>query len=392
LQQQQQSKKNTHLLLLGAAHSLNHSLFVIAAPLLTLIITDLGVTDSVIGAVSMGASMLYGIGALLGGPLGDKIGEAKTITIFLICSGFSTFLMLAAGATKSIYVYALALVLIAVWASFYHPTANSLISKAFTGKVSESMGLHGVGGTLGVVLTPTMAWLIGSTLGWPWAFVTFGILCILLALFFIKSFRKTKSKREYGGTIMDAFKIRELWTLLILNIAIGLFMKGVELWFPTYLQKNRLASPMWASIAYTVLLAFGVPGQWIGGKASDKIGPKKVLIAASAGVCISLISLLLFPVYIVGIALFIFLYGVFFNSHQPALTALTGFLSPQNQRGAVYGIFFFTSFGLGSLSQFMVGYVADHYGGLDTAFYILTAFALAALLLSFKIPDKRENK
>jgi MFS family permease len=354
--------------------------------------SDLGVTDSVIGAVAMGASMLYGIGALAGGPLGDKIGEAKTITIFLIASGLSTLIMFAAGTTKTIYMYALALVLMAVWASFYHPTANSLISKTFAGNVSESMGLHGVGGTLGVVLTPTAAWFIGSTFGWPWAFVTFGILCILLALFFIKTFRKTENKSEHSGTIIDAFKLRELWTLLILNIAIGLFMKGIELWFPTYLLKNRLINPLWASIAYTILLAFGVPGQWIGGKASHRIGPKKVLIAATAGVCISLMSLLLFPVYIVGIALFIFLYGVFFNSHQPALTALTGFLSPQNQRGAVYGIFFFTSFGLGSLSQFMVGYIADHYGGLDTAFYMLTVFALVALLLSFKIPDKRENK
>jgi len=389
--QQQQPRRNIHLILLGSAHSLNHSLFVVAPPLLTLIMSDLGVSNSVIGAVSTGASMLYGVGALAGGLLGDKIGEAKTIILFLICSGFSTFIMLAAWATRSIYVYTLALALIAIWASLYHPTANSLISKAFTGKVSESMGLHGVGGTLGVVLTPTMAWLLGSTLGWSWAFAAFGLACILLALFFVRFFGKTKSQNEHGGTIINVFKIRKLWTLLIFNVLTGLFMKGVELWFPTYLQNNRQIDPMWASIAYTTLLAFGVPGQWIGGKASDKIGPKKVLIAATVGVCVSLLSLLLIPVYIVGIALFLFLYGFFFNSHQPALTALTGFLTPQVQRGAVYGVFFFTSFGLGSISQFIAGYLAEFYG-LDVAFYALTVFALAALILSFKIPDKRENR
>ena len=397
---QQQQKKNSQLALLGAAHSLNHSLFVIASPLLYIIIPSLGVTNTEIGLVSMIASFIYGAGALVGGPLGDKIGEAKTITICLAFSGLSTFIMLAAGLTSSIYVYALALVLMAVWASLYHPTANSLISKTFKGRVSEAMGLHGVGGTLGVVLTPTIAWFLGATFGWPWAFVAFGVLCVLLALFFVKNFGESKSGNTSGGTIIDALKIRELWILLIFNVAIGLFMKGVELYFPTYLQDNKLIGfgltkeerGMWASVAYTLVLAVGVPAQWIGGKAADKIGSKKVLIATSTGVCISLLSILLFPFPIVGIALFIVLYGLSFYAHQPALNSLTGFCCPENQRGAVYGIFFFTSFGIGSLSQSIAGYIADHYGGLDTAFYMLTAFALAALLLSFKLPEKRESK
>lgn len=52
-------------------------------------------------------------------------------------------------------------------------------------------------------------------------------------------------------------------------------MKGVELFFPTYLKENRGADPMWASVAYTPLLAFGVLGQWIGGKMGSTTGTKK---------------------------------------------------------------------------------------------------------------------
>jgi sugar phosphate permease len=167
-------------------------------------------------------------------------------------------------------------------------------------------------------------------------------------------------------------------------------MKGVELFFPTYLEENRGINSMWASIAYTMVLAAGVPGQWIGGKAADKVGSKRVLVATSFGVCISLLSLLLLSAYNVGIIIFIIFYGISFYAHQPALNALTGFLSPQNQRGAVYGVFFFTSFGIGSLSQVMAGYMADAYG-FDAAFYMLTAFALIALILSFKIPKTKEN-
>lgn len=387
----QQPKRNSHLALLGAAHSSNHSLFVIAPPLLALIMSDLGVSKLTISAVATIASFIYGLGALVGGPLGDKVGEARTITLCLALSGLSTFIMVVAGTMGSVYVYGVALVLMAVWASFYHPTANSLISKAFKGKVAESMGLHGVGGTAGVVLTPTIAYLIGVTLGWPYAFVAFGLLCMLLAPIFIRKFSQVGSPEDSQGSILGAFRIRELWVLLIFNVAIGLFMKGIELFIPTYLKDNRLIDPWWASVASTLVLAAGVPGQWIGGKAADMIGSKKVLIATMGGVCISLISLLLIPVYAVGIALFIAFYGVSFYAHQPALNSLAGFLSPQNQRGAVYGLFFFTSFGIGSLSQVIAGYVADTYG-LDTSFYLLTVFALIALMLSLKLPDRREDR
>jgi len=386
----QEANKNRYLTLLGAAHSLNHSLFVITSPLLTLILVSLGTDWLTIGTVSTAASFIYGVGALAGGPLGDRIGEVKAITIALALAGASTFIMLLSGITTGIVIYALALILMAVFASLYHPTANSLISKSFSGRMSEAMGLHGVGGTLGVMSTPTAAYFIGAAFGWQWAFVAFGVLSIALALVFIRVFRGTNVRTKNGGTILDALKIRELWLLLIFNVAVGLFMKGVELFFPTYLYENRGINQALAAIAYTAVLAAGVPGQWIGGKTADKIGSKKVLIATSAGVFLSLISLLLFPAPY-GILAFIALYGVSFYAHQPALNSLAGFLSPQNQRGAVYGIFFFTSFGIGSLSQFMAGYMADVYG-LDAAFYLLAAFALIALILSFKLPKKTENK
>ena len=59
------------------------------------------------------------------------------------------------------------------------------------------------------------------------------------------------------------------------------------------------------------------------------------------------------------------------------------------RRIAVFGIFFSTSFGIGSLSQMATGVLADAYN-FDIAFWMITAFAFAALLLSFEIPDKKE--
>lgn len=379
------SEKKRLLVILGGAHSLNHSLFVIAPPLLTIIMSDLGVSNFVIGTVGTVASFIYGAGSLLGGPLGDKIGETKTIALFLAFSGISTFLMFFAS---NIVIYALALVLIAVWASLYHPTANSLISKTFRKGTAEAMGLHGVGGTLGVMLTPTIAWFIGSYLGWQFAFILFGTLCIILAISFVKTMEKPENKKVSNIKFLEVFKIPELRIILIFNITIGLFMKGVEYFFPTYLTEAKGIDPIWASIAFTLILASGVPAQWFGGKTADLFGSKKVLIATSLGVVISLFTLQFLPISLLGVALFIALYGISFYAHQPALNSLTGLLSPGNMRGTVYGVFFFTSFGIGSISQSIAGYCADNYG-LESAFYLLTIFALAALVISLMLPKKR---
>lgn len=374
--------------MLGSAHSLNHSLFVIAPPLLATIMGDLGVSNFVMGTVGTIASFIYGVGSLIGGPLGDKIGERNTIALFLAFSGISTFLMFFAS---NILIYALALVLIAAWASLYHPTANSLISKTFRSGTAEAMGLHGMGGALGVMLTPTIAWFIGSYFGWQFAFIFFGILCIILAILLVKSLKKSENKTVSKIKFREVFRIPELWIILMFNITIGMFMKGVEYFFPTYLKHVKGIDPMWASIAFTLILASGVPAQWFGGKTADLFGSRKVLIVTSLGVVLSLFTLQFSPIPLLGIALFIALYGISFYAHQPALNSLTGLLSPESLRGTVYGIFFFASFGIGSISQSIAGYCADNYG-LESAFYLLTIFALAALVISIMLPDRRENK
>ena len=377
-----------HLALLGVAHSLNHSLFLISPPLLGLIMNSLGVSKAEIGLVMTIASLIYGVGAIVGGPLGDRIGEAKIIIICLVFSGLSTFVMIAVTVVGTIYVYALALILMAAWASLYHPVANSLISKAFKNRVSVAMGMHGVVGTVGIVLTPTISWLIGAAFGWPWAFICFGVPSMIVALLIAKFYGEDKHTNEKKGSISEALKIPDLKSLLIFNVAIGFFMKGIDLFSPIYLGNNKGIGSMWASIALSLMLTAGVFGQLLGGIVADKYGSKRVLIVAMAGICISLVSLLFFPIPLIGIAIFVLVYGLFFNAHQPALTAITGLCSPEKQRGAVFGIFFFTSFGLGSFSQVISGYIGDLYG-LDWAFYLLTFFAVIALLLSLRIPDKR---
>lgn len=189
-----------------------------------------------------------------------------------------------------------------------------------------------------------------------------------------------------------------MWLLLIFNFAIGLYMKSVELFLPTYLALsplsflNQESAIFWAGALTTVMLLIGAFGQWLGGRQTDVLGSRKILIITSTAVLVSFLFLVLTPVslWFVAVMVFIVLYGLAFYGHQPAFNALAGFLSPLDRRGMVYGVLFFVSFGMGSMSQAITGYISDQIG-ITTAFYTLTVFAAAALVTALFVPDVREN-
>ncbi|MCW3976550.1 MAG: MFS transporter [Candidatus Bathyarchaeota archaeon] len=383
--------RNRLLALLSIAHSFNHSLFLIAPPLLLIIMNDLKTSQFALGIVGTASSFIYGIGSLVGGPLSDKINEVKIVTICLALAGASTLILVFAN---NVLIYGFALILMATWASLYHPTANSLISKVFHGHMAEAMGFHGVGGTLGVMFTPIAAFVLGITFGWQFSFLFFGGLSVVVSLFFFRSkFKQEKVKSQ--SSIRGVFKTPGLWKLFVFNVVLGLYMKGLELFLPAYLALkpfqvlDKGSAEFWAAVSATLVLASGVPGQWLGGKSADAFGSKKVLVATSVGVLAGLIFLQFTPFWFIGVPVFIVLYGLSFYGHQPALNSLAGIMTPEDRRGMVYGMLFFTSFGLGSISSSITGYLMEH--SIDLSFYVLTVFAVGALLLSLIIPDIREN-
>lgn len=393
-------KNRGFLPLLGAAHSLNHSLFLVAPPLLIIIGQNilgqnLQANSFVLGIVGTITSLIYGIGSLVAGPLSDKTSEVRIITLALILAGASTFLLLFA---KDIIVYSAALFLMATWASLYHPAANSLISKEFHGQMGEAMGIHGLVASFGGMLTPIVAFAIGLAIDWRVSFIFFGVMSIIVGL--VISRNRTQTPKEKSTVrMLDVLRMKGLLTILVFNVAVGLYMKGVEYFLPTYLTLKSFqplgeeTAKIWAATAATLVLAGGVPGQWLGGRAADRVGSKKVLVTVSAGILAAFLFLQFAPstYAFLGVAAFIVLYGLSFYGHQPALNSLTGIMTPPERRGAIYGIFFFTSFGLGSVSQAITGYYMRNYG-VESSFYVLTVFAAIALALSLIIPDKRANQ
>jgi len=377
-----EGNKRLLLVLLGGAHSLNHSLFLILPLFLLTIVNEFRTSVEIIGFVSGASYFIYGAGGIVGGQLSDRFGEVNTITAGLALSGLSTLIFLVA---HDFAVLIIGMLLMAAFASVYHAIANSFISKVFETSMAEAMGIHGTWGNIGYMFAPTILVALGSIWGWRISFVLFGILSIIVSILVLKKCPKIVKETRNKAKILDIIGIPKLWTLIIFNIAIGLFYKGVDTFFPTFLEEKGFSE--FRGLAFSCILGIGILGQWLSGKASDIWSSKKVLVATSAGTALGLLCLLAVPLPVVGILIFVLVYGFSFYGHQPAFNSLAGLITPNNLRGTVFGVLFFFSFGLGSVSTAIAGVFADRYS-LESALYVMTLFSFIALLLSFLVPKQ----
>jgi len=376
------------LLLLGAAHSLNHSLFLVLPPLLERITGDLGASFGTMGLITTGTFLIYGAGALVGGPLSDKLGSVKVARLSIGLGGLMTLLFMVG---RDVYVFGLGMFLMASWASFYHPTANGLIAKAFTKNTGGAMGVHNAAGNFGQVFTPTAAFFLGVAFNWRVSFVFFGMLSILTA-FMMSKIEVEDDVAESGvrASYRDFLRVPNLWIILLYNVLVGSLFRAIDLFFPSLLSVERGFTGDIAAFANSLILLFGVGGQLVCGRSADMYGSTRVLIVATAGMMVSLFLLLLFPTGAWGVGFFIFLYGVSMFGHQPVVTSLVSRVSPRELMGLAYGVMFFSAFGVGSLSTTIMGYVADSYS-LTATFYANTALASALLLVSAVLYLRMKN-
>jgi len=386
------SKDTLDLMLLGVAHSLNHSLFLVLPPLLDNITADLGASFGTMGLIGTITFLTYGSGALIGGPLSDRLGSLKVARISIGLGGVMTILFLFAD---NFLVFGAGMFLMALWASFYHPTANGLIAKAFTENTGGAMGTHNAAGNLGQVLTPTVAYYLGVTFNWRLSFVFFGALSVVTAAFLSRINVDEGDISGVSQSYLEFIRTPGLWVILFYNVLVGFLFRSVDLFFPSFLSVERGYTGGLAAVANSGILLLGTAGQLLGGVGSDRLGQTKTLLVASAGMALSLVLLMFLPTGTLGVALFILLYGVSMFGHQPTVTSMVSRLSPRHMMGLAYGVMFFSAFGVGSLSTTVTGYLADEYS-LTTAFWLNAGVGAALLAVSvliyLKIDDNVKHR
>jgi MFS family permease len=154
--------------LLNVAHALDHMFLLIFATAVAAIAADFGFPDwESLMPYGVGAFMLFGLGSLPVGRLGDLWGRRRLMLIFFFGMGASALLV---AMTRNAWQLAAALTLLGAFASIYHPIGVPMLVRGAP-RPGLAIGINGLAGNLGVAFAAVTTGLLVKYAGWRAAFV-----------------------------------------------------------------------------------------------------------------------------------------------------------------------------------------------------------------------------
>jgi MFS family permease len=168
-------------LLLNLAHALDHLVLLIFATAVVVIAPEFGLSGwEDLMPYATGAFLLFGLGSLPSGRLGDLWGRRAMMLVFFFGIGASTLL---AALTTNAWQLAGALLLIGAFASIYHPVGIPMLVERAE-KPGAVIGVNGLAGNLGVAAAAIVTGALVKWLGWRAAFAVPGLVAIAAGIAF----------------------------------------------------------------------------------------------------------------------------------------------------------------------------------------------------------------
>src|SRR5262245_47878560 len=129
---------------------------------------------------TVGAFVLFGLGSLPAGRLGDLWGRRAMMIVFFVGIGVSALLVALARGPWSL---AAALTLMGVFASIYHPVGIPMLVQSAT-RPGFTIGVNGLAGNLGIAAAAVLTGFLVKLFGWRMAFAVPGLVSLACAALF----------------------------------------------------------------------------------------------------------------------------------------------------------------------------------------------------------------
>jgi len=173
----------TVALLLNLAHALDHLFLLIFATAVAAIAADFGFSRwEDLMPYSVGAFLMFGLGSLPAGKLGDSWGRRPMMLVFFFGMGASALL---AALTRDAWQLAAALALLGSFSAIYHPVGIPMLVQGAQ-RPGATIGINGLSGNLGIAAAALLTGLLVQWAGWRAAFVVPGLACLALGVVFAR--------------------------------------------------------------------------------------------------------------------------------------------------------------------------------------------------------------
>ena len=170
-------------LLLNLGHAVDHMFLLIFATAVGAIAADFGFARwEDLMPYGVGAFVLFGLGSLPSGRLGDLWGRRRMMLVFFFGIGASALL---AALARNAWQLAAALTLLGAFASIYHPVGIPMLLQRAP-RPGAVIGINGLSGNLGIAVAALSTGLLVQWFGWRAAFAVPGLLAIGAGLLFAR--------------------------------------------------------------------------------------------------------------------------------------------------------------------------------------------------------------
>lgn len=385
--------KRSAIVLLNLAHAVDHMFLLIFATAVASIAADFGFARwEDLMPFGVGAFVMFGLGSLPSGRLGDLWGRRRMMIVFFFGIGISSLLTAAA---QGPWQLAAALTLIGSFASIYHPVGIPMLLQGAV-RPGATIGVNGLAGNLGIAVAAAVTGLLTHWFGWRAAFAVPGVVCLALGVVFMRLVppeTESPARRKGGAKVrLSRAQIARALTVMTLASATGGILFNLTTNGNAQLLTERFRGVMSDPAALGLLLAsiYAVASfaQVVVGRLIDRMALKPLYL----GIALLQVPVLLFTsqaqgwwLYAGMLAMMIFIFGAI-----PFTDAMIARYVDDHMRSRVAGMRLAVSLGISSLAVWLLGPVVKGVG-FETLLLVLAGVALCTAGAVLGLPSEKPD-
>ena len=379
-------------LLLNIGHSIDHMFLLIFATAVTSITLEFGFASWVdLMPYSVGAFVLFGLGSLPSGRLGDLWGRRNMMIIFFIGIGCAAILV---AFTNNAWQMAAALALLGLFASIYHPVGIPMLVQQVSNP-GLTIGINGLAGNLGIATAALITGFFVKWFGWRYAFAVPGLLSIVLGFLFMyvcpKESQSPSKKSKKSAVSVPPALLAHLFMVMTADAVTSSLIFNFTTNGNFQLLSDRfiglIEDPATLGAMLAVIYTIASFAQVVVGNLIDRLPMKKLQL----WIAIIQIPLLVFAAYTDGWWLFVSLLAVmiFVFGAIPFTDAMIVRYVDDRLRSRVTGMRLTVSFGISSLAVWLLGPLVKDIGFVYLI-WLMVVIALIKVLAICTLPSEKD--
>lgn len=313
--------------------------------------------------------------------------------IFGMLFTMSGIVLLSYAANFSMII--LAVVLVGIGSSIFHPEASRISFLASGGKRGLAQSIFQLGGNAGTAIGPLLVALIVVPntqyyIIWFVVVAMIGLMVLSRIAFWYQSHLSLRANKKAVIDLPNLSQTKIILSVVILMVLIFskfFYMASMSSYFTFYLMDKFHLSVQDAQFHLVLFLASCAVGTLIGGPLGDKFGRKYVIWFSVLGAAPFTLLLPYVDLFWTGILSVII--GTIISSAFPAILVFAQELLPK-KLGMVSGLFYGFAFGMGGLGSALLGNLADH-TSIDYVYHLCAYLPLIGII-AFFLPNLKKKK